>query len=138
MQMFQLDPRLQADSEAIGDLPLSQVRLVNNADFPWVLLIPRQNDLREIHQLSPSDQGQLMAESSHLSKAMAAAFSADKMNVAALGNMVAQLHLHVIVRWAGDICWPGPIWGQHQAAPMSADQQAERQQIIAHIIHDWR
>lgn len=138
MQMFQLDPRLQADSQAIGDLPLSQVRLVNNADFPWVLLIPRQNNLREIHQLSPSDQRQFIAESSHLSKAMAAAFNADKMNVAALGNMVAQLHLHVIVRWAGDICWPGPIWGQHQAAPMSADQQAERQQIIAHIIHDWR
>jgi diadenosine tetraphosphate (Ap4A) HIT family hydrolase len=138
MQSFSLDPRIEADSYAIGDLPLCHVRLANNADFPWVLLIPRQTDLREIYQLSVTDQRQLMVECSHFSKAMAEAFQADKMNIGALGNMVAQLHLHVIVRWQGDICWPGPIWGQHDVTTMTTDQQAERQRIMAAILADWR
>ena len=135
---FTLDPRLAGNSRAIGDLPLAHLRLVDNLAFPWVLLIPRRTAIREIHELTPTDQSQLIAEASHVAAGMQAAFKADKMNVAALGNAVPQLHVHVIARWAGDICWPGPIWAGHEERPLSACQWAARESHIRAIFDAWR
>ena len=108
---FSLSKRIEADSDFILDLPLSQVRLIDNVTFPWVLLIPRQNDIKETIDLSDEDQQQLMREIAQVSKAMQNAYSPDKLNVAALGNMVPQLQVHVIARFASDAAWPGPVWG---------------------------
>ena len=82
-----------------------------DARYPWLILVPRQADLREMHDLSNADQMRLMTDITHISQAMQTAWQADKVNVAALGNMVPQLHIHIIMRYRDDAAWPGPIWG---------------------------
>lgn len=114
---FVLDPRLAADSVPVLDGPLCSVRLFNDARYPWCLLIPRLPDLREIHQLAEARQQQLWRESSQLGAAMMRSFDGHKLNVAALGNVVPQLHVHHIVRFEGDDAWPAPVWGRHPARP---------------------
>ena len=109
---FILSKRIEADSAFITDLDLCQVRLINNVTFPWVILVPRQNDIKETIDLSAEDQQQLMVEIATMSKVMKAIYSPDKLNIAALGNMVPQLHVHVIARFKGDEAWPAPIWGK--------------------------
>lgn len=109
---FTLHPRLAADTLSLGQSRLCDLRLMNDATWPWVILVPMRTNIREIYQLDEADQQRLLWESSRLSQAMMAAFSGDKMNVAALGNMVPQLHLHHIVRFEGDPAWPGPVWGK--------------------------
>ena len=106
--MFELHPQLAKDCIEVGDFPLSKVLLLNDSHYPWVVLVPRRENIDEIFQLSHEDQRQLLAESSTLSEAMATYFKADKMNVAALGNKVPQLHLHHIVRYKTDVSWPNP------------------------------
>ena len=113
--MFELHPQLAADTVVLGRLPLSLVLLVKDANYPWVILVPEREDITEIHQLETQDQQQLMTESCDVSKALQGHFSGDKMNVAALGNMVPQLHLHHVVRYKTDGAWPGPIWGVQPA-----------------------
>ena len=108
---FQLDPRLAADTFLVGETPLSQVLLMNDARYPWLILVPRRSDVTEPFQLSEADQAQLWQESMRLGEAMAAHFAADKLNIAALGNQVAQLHVHHIARFHADDAWPGPVWG---------------------------
>ncbi|MGE3317901.1 MAG: HIT domain-containing protein [Candidatus Berkiella sp.] len=121
---FELDPKLAQDSSFICDLPLSQVRLSHNAAFPWIVLIPRQPQLIELIDLSLSDQGQLWQEITRASHIMRAIFSPTKLNVANLGNVVAQLHIHVIARFASDKAWPNPVWNSHiQANYLSQDKQ---------------
>ncbi|ARN75076.1 HIT domain-containing protein [Oceanicoccus sagamiensis] len=115
--MFELHPQLAKDCVEVGDYSLSKVLLLNDSNYPWIILVPKRSDIREIFQLSEDDQRQLLAESSALSEAMAAHFNADKMNVAALGNMVPQLHLHHIVRYKNDASWPNPVWGAVAAKP---------------------
>lgn len=107
---FALDKRLEADSVLVCDLPLSQVRLHKNAAFPWVLLIPRQNGIVEIIDLSLSDQEQLWHEIRQASQIVKKLFAPTKINVANLGNVVPQLHVHVVARYDTDKAWPGPIW----------------------------
>lgn len=114
---FQLDPRLAADSLPLIDWPLCTLRLMNDARYPWVLLIPRRQGLRELHDLGPTDTRQLWRESRRLSVALMTVFAGEKLNVAALGNMVPQLHVHHIVRHRNDDAWPGPVWGRHPARP---------------------
>lgn len=109
--MFELHPTLAKDSLLVGEFELCQCRLVNNMQFPWLLLIPKKNNIKEIFELDLDDQQQLMRESSALSQALHSHFTADKLNVAALGNQVPQLHLHHIVRYQSDAAWPNPIWG---------------------------
>lgn len=111
MTDFTLHPQLAKDTIALIDLHLCRVLLMKDATYPWVILVPRREGLREIHQLLPGDQQTLMQEITHTSAKLEAAFDADKMNVAALGNMVPQLHIHVIARFEGDAAWPGPVWG---------------------------
>ncbi|MCR8914072.1 HIT family protein [Marinobacter panjinensis] len=111
-QSFVLHERLEADTVSLGQSRLCEVRLMNDSSWPWILLVPRVAGVREIYQLTQAQQQQLLAESSQLGEGMMDLFSGDKLNVAALGNMVPQLHLHHIVRFEGDPAWPGPVWGK--------------------------
>ena len=111
MSDFILDPRLVADTVPIGDLFLSRVLLMDDARFPWAILVPRRPDLREIIDLEPRDRAVLYREIEALSEAIQRVFAPLKLNVAALGNVVPQLHVHVIARYAEDAAWPRPVWG---------------------------
>ena len=102
---FQLDPQLAGDCIIVGDFPLTRLLLMNDSTFPWFILVPRVSDIEEAYQLNDEQQLQLMHESSFLSRKLQALFSADKMNVAALGNVVRQLHVHHVVRYVGDAAW---------------------------------
>lgn len=121
--MFALHPQLAKDCFKVGDLPLSTVLLCNDANYPWVILVPRRADIREAFQLSETDQLQLMTESNGVLELMNQHFDADKMNVAALGNQVPQLHVHHIVRYQNDDAWPGPIWGAVPNKPYEDEQK---------------
>ncbi len=110
--MFELDYRLQSDCAWVGDFMLCRVMLMKDANYPWVILVPKREDIVEIYQLDTDDQEQLIWESSFVASALAQEFGADKMNVAALGNVVRQLHLHHVVRRRDDPAWPNPVWGR--------------------------
>ncbi|HHQ4558130.1 HIT domain-containing protein [Aeromonas hydrophila] len=115
--MFELHSRLQADTRLLGDLPLCRVLLAKDSQYPWLILVPRVANLREIHHLAPAQQQQLMEESCAVATLMEQALRPDKINVAALGNLVPQLHLHHVARFSTDKAWPGPIWGAHPSVP---------------------
>ncbi|HDZ8842659.1 TPA: HIT domain-containing protein [Aeromonas dhakensis] len=115
--MFELHSRLQADTRLLGDLPLCRVLLAKDSQYPWLILVPRVANLREIHHLAPAQQQQLMQESCAVATLMEQALRPDKVNVAALGNLVPQLHLHHVARFSTDKAWPGPIWGAHPSLP---------------------
>ncbi len=124
---FILHPQLESDSTFITDLSLCSVRLINDSNYPWVVLVPRREGAIEVYKLDQADQQQLTLESEALCKAMEALFKPDKMNVAALGNMVPQLHIHHIARFKTDSAWPAPIWGVTHSTPY--DQEAMQQRI---------
>lgn len=132
--MFQLDPQLANDTQLLGDFPLSRLLLSNDANYPWCILVPRRDNVTEIYQLVEQDQRQLLAESSHLAAVLMRVFAADKMNVAALGNLVAQLHIHHIVRYRDDQAWPGPVWGKVEPQSYSQEQlHARVDAITSHL-----
>lgn len=116
---FELDPRLATDTFLVGETPLSQVLLMNDTRYPWLILVPRRGDITEPFELSEADQAQLWQESMRLGQAMKAHFTADKINIATLGNQVAQLHVHHIARFHVDAAWPGAVWGVGSAVPYS-------------------
>lgn len=111
--MFELDSRLENDTVNLGDFDLCRVLLMNDSQYPWCILVPRVKGLTEIHQLNLVQREQLSFESNLLAKLMSEIFKADKMNTAALGNVVSQLHIHHIARYENDIAWPAPVWGVH-------------------------
>lgn len=117
MSLFALHPRLAADTHPMGDLPLCRVLLMNDARFPWVILVPRRTGLHEMTDLQPEDAPAMMGEIGMVSKALRDTLSPDRINVAALGNMVDQLHIHVIARTMSDPAWPGTVWGHGGAKP---------------------
>jgi len=121
--MFKLDPRLQQDTLFIASFKLCDALLMNDARYPWVILVPRITGLTEIYQLSEQDQQQLTIESNTVAQNLAELVSADKMNVAALGNVVSQLHIHHVARYQQDETWPDPVWGKGQAVRYSEDEQ---------------
>lgn len=123
--MFDLDPRLARDTFPIGDFPLCRLLLMNDASYPWFILVPRRAGIREIYQLEQGDQRQLLKESSQLAKALHGLFQADKLNIAALGNLVPQLHIHHVVRYQNDPAWPKPVWGLFPAQPYTTAAQQE-------------
>jgi diadenosine tetraphosphate (Ap4A) HIT family hydrolase len=127
---FQLDYRLRADTIAVEDWDLSRVLLMNDASYPWLILVPRRAGLRDFHDLAGPDLLRLTAEIVRASNKLIALFpdggKPDKMNVAALGNQVPQLHVHVIARFAGDPAWPRPVWGAAPARPYDETALAER------------
>lgn len=120
--MFTLDSRLQQDCLLLGDFPLSRLLLMNDAQYPWFILVPRREEVSELFQLDAGDQRQLWQETTWLAETLKDTFAADKMNVATLGNVVSQLHMHVIVRRRDDIAWPAPVWGKHAAQPYTVEQ----------------
>ena len=124
--MFQLHPRLAEDSMVIGRFDLSLLLLSKDANYPWCILVPQREDVFEIHHLSEEEQIQLIRESSRLSEVMTSLFDAHKMNVAALGNVVRQLHVHHIARFEEDAAWPQPIWGKVPAKAYTHDELVER------------
>ena len=113
---FQLDPTLAGDAAGSIELNLCKVLLFNNSLFPWVILVPKKNNLKEIIDLSEQDQIILMEEIAKVSKIMQKMFSPDKLNIASLGNIVEQLHIHVIVRFKNDPAWPKPAFGHEKQA----------------------
>ncbi len=124
---FQLHPQLAQDSIWLADWPLCQLRLSLDANYPWFILIPRRANIREIIDLVSEDQQQLWQESACLSRWLQQQFQGDKLNIAALGNMVPQLHLHHIVRFSTDPAWPAPVWGKVAASVYS---ESELQQLL--------
>ncbi len=119
---FTLHPQLANDCFELADFPLCKLLLCNDSAYPWFILVPKVNDITDIYQLDWQQQQQLLNESSLLSELLMQVFSGDKMNVAALGNVVEQLHLHHVVRYKKDVSWPKPIWGQQALTPYSNDE----------------
>ncbi len=117
MPQFTLDSRLDADTHPIGDLPLCRVLLMDDARFPWLILVPQKPDLAELIDLDEAERGIAMQEIAAVSAALKAEFNPDKLNVAALGNQVRQLHIHVIARFISDAAWPNPVWGNGRRQP---------------------
>ena len=124
--MFELDPVLSADTLVVGDLPLCQVLLMNDSQFPWLILVPRRAQLVELADLDDQDYLQFCAESRAVAKAMMTHYAGHKMNIAALGNVVAQLPIHHVVRFHDDPLWPAPIWGKLPAVQYTADEAARQ------------
>lgn len=114
---FELHARLAADTLFVADWPLCRVLLMNDARYPWLVLAPRRAGLVEVIDLEPQDRAVLIEEISRAGRAVRAALPDAKLNIGALGNLVAQLHVHVLGRRPGDAAWPGPVWGQGQAQP---------------------
>lgn len=134
--VFALDPRLQQDTLAIGDFPLCRLLLSNDANYPWFILVPRRDDISELFQLNVADQQQLWQETTALAEMLKDSFDADKLNVATLGNVVSQLHMHVIVRKREDAAWPAPVWGKHPARPYSDEQVAVIRERLRLVLTD--
>ncbi|MBT5571344.1 MAG: HIT family protein [Alphaproteobacteria bacterium] len=128
--MFQLHPQLAADTVPVVTWRLCQVLLINDANYPWLVLVPARDGLRDLDDLEPADLQRASEEIVRASKALKSAFSPDKINVGALGNMVPQLHIHVIARFADDPAWPQPIWGVVPAQPYAADALDARLDVL--------
>jgi diadenosine tetraphosphate (Ap4A) HIT family hydrolase len=124
---WSLHPQLARDTIAIGDLALSRLLVINDANWPWLLLVPRRAGASEIIDLDEVERAQLMTEIARVGRALKEVTGCDKLNVAALGNVVAQLHVHVIARRSGDAGWPKPIWG---AAPPRAHDARELDRFV--------
>jgi len=124
---WSLDPKLAADTVPIGDLALARVLLANDANYPWLILVPRMPGVTEITDLDPNEQVQLLGEIDNAARVLKAVTEYEKLNIAALGNVVAQLHVHVIGRRHSDPAWPKPVWG---AVPAIAYNPAVRNGLI--------
>lgn len=134
MDHFEPDARLVEDSYPVTELPLCQLRLMNDTRFPWLVLIPRRHGVSEVFELDEADQQQLWREAGRLGRAFKTLMEADKLNVASLGNLVPQLHLHLVLRREGDAAWPGPVWGQGEAEHYDLDALAAmRDRVLAMV-----
>ncbi|ANK83789.1 MULTISPECIES: HIT domain-containing protein [Rhizobium] len=130
MKGFALDPRLENDSTSIMITGLCDLRLSRDARWPWLILVPRRADITEIFELTPLDQVLLAFETELVAKALKNITGATKINIGALGNIVRQLHVHVIARFEGDANWPGPVWGFGRAEPY---EDARREEFTAKL-----
>ncbi|MFT4178602.1 MAG: HIT domain-containing protein [Thermomonas sp.] len=126
MSRWALHPQLAQDTVPVIELPLCEVRLMDDANHPWLVLVPRVADAVELIDLDAAQRHALTDEIDAASRALKALFQPDKLNVAALGNMVPQLHIHVIARYREDIAWPRPVWGVANARPYAPEQLVER------------
>jgi len=118
---WMLDPQLDRDTVAAGDLPLCRVLVMNDVTYPWLILVPRRAAAREFIDLDEAARGQLMVEMTLTSQALRGITDCDKLNVAAIGNVVAQLHIHVVARFRADPAWPKPVWGAGPPKPYAPD-----------------
>ena len=119
---WSLHPQLARDTAPVGDLALARVLAMNDANYPWVILVPRRAGVVEIIDLDEADRGRLMAEITQVSAALKQLTGCDKLNVAAIGNVVPQLHVHVVARRTSDAAWPRPVWGVMQPLPHDAEE----------------
>ena len=125
MSEFELDGRIARDSDLVRVLTLCQLRIQNDSRWPWLVMVPQRAGMTEIFDLSPEEQAQLSVEVNKVASALKTVTGATKINVGALGNIVRQLHVHVIARFEGDPNWPGPIWGFGQAVPYAESQKQD-------------
>lgn len=135
MSDFRLHPRLEADTHPLTDLVLCRVRLMDDARFPWLILVPRRAGISEVHELTQEDQTNLWREATSLGQGMKAALDGDKLNLATLGNQVPQLHVHVILRRKSDAAWPAPVWGFGEPRPYTAEGFEEMRQHLLMLVN---
>ena len=135
--MFSLHKQLKNDCTVIGELPLSFLLLMNDANYPWFVLVPRRDGKREWYELETGDQQQLLHEVNALAQYLRENTGAIKMNIGALGNMVPQLHVHVIARFENDLAWPAPVWGRVSATPYSEAMLSSMQTLGRNFIADF-
>lgn len=131
---FTLDPRLQADTRHVATLPLCELLLMDDARYPWLILVPRRAGMVEVADLADDEQQQLWREANQCAAALRAVAPCDKLNLGALGNIVRQLHLHVVARTQGDTAWPGPVWGSGAAAPYTAEALDARLAALRQVL----
>ncbi|WP_199610804.1 HIT domain-containing protein [Flocculibacter collagenilyticus] len=118
---FSLDPRLENDTVKLATFPLCELLLMNDSQYPWCILVPRVDHALELMALSVAQQHQFLVESNYVSQMLTSLFEPDKLNIAALGNVVSQLHIHHVARFKSDISWPAPIWGAHPVIAYTDD-----------------
>ena len=131
--MIELHPQLENDCIKLGEFTLCSLLLVNDSNYPWFILLPNRENISELHHLQTMDQQQFLIESMYLSQCLEDVFEPDKLNIAALGNVVPQLHIHHIVRFKSDACWPLPVWGNRPAVAYTEAQYA----LIMSRLHRW-
>lgn len=139
--MFEMDKRLAGDTVVLGDFALSRVLLMNDSRYPWLILVPRIADASEVFELSAEQQQQLWQETNTVAQVLNSAFNADKINIATLGNVVKQLHMHIVVRMQNDEQWPAPVWGRDAAQPYTEGALVEIRErlqaaLAAHLLAD--
>lgn len=134
MPAFELDPRLKNDTQLLGEMKLCSLLLMNDQRWPWLILVPRVADVEEIHELAPDQLQLLTEETAHVSAALKQATGCEKVNTAALGNIVRQLHIHAIARNEGDANWPDPVWGHGERQLYEPAQLAEVTGLVARAI----
>lgn len=127
---FAIDPRLEAETRPVGELGLSRLLLMDDARYPWLILVPRIAGARELLDLDEADRAMLLGEISVVSRALETLFKPDKLNIAALGNVVPQLHLHLLVRYQTDAAWPQPVWGRGEREPYADDARERRLALL--------
>lgn len=132
--MAAIHPRLLADSDGLGRFTLCHVRLSRDANYPWLILVPDREQITEIFQLDWDDQVQLMRESSQLARVMMKVYKPDKLNIAALGNVVPQLHVHHIARYRDDPAWPAPVWGRVPARAYEENERLQQSESLRGIL----
>jgi len=128
--MFALHPDLVRDTHPVATLELCEVRIMDDATYPWFVLVPMRKGISDTIDLKPADHAKLWEESAMFSRAIMKVFAGEKLNVAALGNMTPQLHVHHVVRFKADVAWPGPIWGK---VPMRPYDEGELQVMTAKV-----
>ncbi len=132
--MFELHPRLAADTAPIAELALSSLRLMEDAEIPWLILVPRRLNITELHHLPAADRVELGDEMTRAAQALETLFHPDKINIGALGNLVPQLHIHVVARFRRDRAWPGPVWGAGLPQAYEPAAREARCRLIATVI----
>ncbi|MEO8159788.1 MAG: HIT family protein [Arenimonas sp.] len=140
MSGFEPDIRLEEDSHLLADGPLSQLRLMDDLRFPWLVLVPRVEDASELDDLDTARQAQLLAEIGQAGRLLRGFEAFDKLNIGALGNIVRQLHVHVVARRDGDFAWPGPVWGAGALERASPDRRVLRLARLRELLDKafWR
>src|SRR6185436_15986316 len=129
--MLTLHPTLARDTVEVARLPLCRVLLMKDSRFPWLILVPERQEIREIHELASEDRRRLVEEIAQVSEVLERLFRPAKLNVGALGNIVPQLHVHVVARFETDPAWPGPVWGSGPAVPYTGEELAETRERLA-------
>jgi diadenosine tetraphosphate (Ap4A) HIT family hydrolase len=133
--MFKLDERIANDTVELGKIDFIKVLLSKDSNYPWVILVPEAENATEIHHLDTDQQTKLIKTIADISKILEENFKADKINVGALGNVVSQLHIHIVVRYKQDIAWPNPIWGKHPVQQYNQQDLALMQQGLKQILN---